>query len=180
MIKIKTYLDHLSKKEEKTKRPSFVGLRNYSKSNGERSSLVLLTDFNYKNLLKSDLNTLQENKDYVINLLSKIYSKHEIETSLEKIESSLIKRISNDNLSPYEYLSTGIKQHTNTGELYISGLVINKTIHEKGEYPKTNKRKSTLLKEQIEKILGFKQNKFRNYKLENVEEIRINKQEIRS
>jgi len=57
--------------------------------------------------------------------------------------------------------------------LYIYGLCVNKTVLVKGDYPTTKSNLKTIVKNEIKKSAKLKETKFKQFKLGNLEELKI-------
>lgn len=63
----------------------------------------------------------------------------------------------------YVHVAKGIKAHKETGEVYVSGFTLGKTVIEKGVYPKANSSAKTLAKEALKKRM--KSGRFRQFSI---------------
>ena len=175
---------------------SFVGVRAYENSKGEISNQTFLVGISYANLLANDLKKLKSKSmlKYVkslkklqnAELVDKAYN--ELVTSLEKRTASEAEkeklreendatiRRSDAQIEAYTSIAKGLKVKDNS--LYINGLVVRKTVLKKGEYKKTNPQAKTLIKNAIKEFAELRELKYRNFKLGNLETLKIQGVEI--
>lgn len=169
---------------------SFIGVRNYENQKGEISNQTFLVGFSYVNHLNNDLTKLS-NFD-----LSKVLVKFPNERLLvlkayNELLESLVKRTSteeekdklraeNDSTiarsdaqnDAYIHIGNGLKHKDET--LYISGLMVRKTvIGEKAEYPTVNSALKTIIKNHITKQAELKSQYYRTFILPNMESLNI-------
>lgn len=166
---------------------SFVGVRNYENSKGEVSNQTFLVGVDYGKLLESDLKTL---KAFDLKSILKKYDKEVVAKAYKELLSSLVKRTasefekavlraSNDSTmkrsdaqsDAYESISKGLK--TKDGSLFIYGMAVRKEILVKGDYPSTNKQLKTIVKDEIKKSAKLKELKYKQFKLGNLETLKI-------
>jgi len=173
MIAIKT-IDTL---REATKNGCrFVGFLYQSKTTGEVAQYCINLGVDYVESLQHDLDAIknynptteleEQAKDSIIDSLQKTLAPKTIEEQKE-----------HDKNDPYEHIGKGLKQHKETGTLYIWGFQHSKTQVEPPEEVKEKKSSQfTILKEKLKKDCGFKSIKFRQYILakENIAGIVVN------
>lgn len=171
---------------------SFVGVRNYENSKGEVSNQTFLVGINYANLLKADLETL---KGFDIKPLFKEHDKEVVMKAYGELLASLTKRTAsefekailreaNDSTikrsdaqhDAYTQLANGLK--SKDGALYISGLMVRKEVLIDGVYPTTNSREKTIVKNKIKKLANLKELKYKQFKLGELETLKIQGLEI--
>ena len=80
------------------------------------------------------------------------------------------------NLELYEYITPNIKMHKETGELYLVGMVIRKTVVEPIERKPKNSKPLTRAKDTITRI--YKSGKIRQFFLSKITSIKINGNEL--
>lgn len=175
---------------------SFVGVRNYENRQGEVSNQTFVIGINYANLLKNDLKKLKSNevKRQVVALyqgndketVKKAY--FELVTSLEKRtateeEKAKLKAQGDATINrseaqkgAYTQLANGLKTQDNA--LFIYGLCVRKTILKKGEYKTSNPRAKTLIKNKIKKFAELRETKYKQFKLGNLETLKLQGIEI--
>lgn len=150
---------------------SFVSIKEYTTGAGEVQDLVLNIGIDYKKAKEKSLRKIQNldiNKHKGSGFGKQVLAqaKLEIETSLSK-ESSLV--------NPYSYPYAGFKEHDDSKELYIYGMLLksHKKISIKGEYREVNSSEKTLAKRYLSSLLPI--SNYRQYKLNNAKELIINK-----
>jgi hypothetical protein len=161
---------------------SFVGLRNYTNSQGETSNYTVLVGINFENVLKNDMKSLIENKKSIVAELLKTYKSEVIEKAFENVFTSLEKRLSSEaekevlrqqndltisksdaQIDAYHHLAKGVKLHIDTLKIHIFGLVVKKTVLQAVEYKAVNSRELTIVQNKIKKLANFKQEKYRTF-----------------
>lgn len=151
----------LLEKLSKLDKPTFIGLKGYTNSLGETSNRSILINFNYYALKERDLQTLEENKKWIMKKLGRRFHQDVIEIAYREIRNSL----KQEKESPYESLAPGIKVNKYSGELYLHGLSITKKVTNRVNYLQRAKKDVNIIKETIIKLLDLKTNKYRIFKL---------------
>jgi hypothetical protein len=154
-IKIKA-IDSLREATEKGCK--FMTFLYTSKGTGETSKYQINFGIDYHNACQTDKEALEA---YTPNDELEATAKAEMlqsltETLTEGVSSSYTQKDTFDNIGK------GIRQHRETGEIYIYGFVQSKEQIEPPTKPKkpVNSRPLTLAKKAIEKACGFKRNGF--------------------
>lgn len=166
---------------------SFVGVRNYTNTQGEVSNQTFVVGIDYGKLLQKDLETL---KAFDIQPLIAKYDKDVVAKAYNELLTSLIKRTAtelekeilranNDTTivrsdaqsDAYIHIAKGLKAQDDS--LYIYGLCVKKTIIEAIEYPQTKSQLKTIVKNEIKKLANLKEGKFKQFKLGKLEELNI-------
>lgn len=154
----------------------FVSIKGYENRYGEVSNNLINVGASYENMTKKDIEYL-ENLD-VTKIGTDIDSDIDSVT-LEKARTELInslikpnKNRSNGQKNAYTSITSGLKVHNETGDVYVWGYRVNKTVIKAGEYPKINSRPKTIAKNIIRK--GMKTAKFTQYKVSNIEKMKLN------
>lgn len=166
---------------------SFVGVRNYTNSQGEVSNQTFLVGINYANLLKNDLEKL---KAFDIKPLIKKYDQEIVTKAYNELLTSLIKRtatelekeilrakgdltikLSDAQNEAYDHITKGLKAKDE--QLYIYGLCVRKEVLEAVEYPTTNSQLKTIVKNEIKKLADLRETKYKQFKLGKLEELNI-------
>lgn len=161
---------------------TFVGIREYENKQGEVSNYTLLVGINFENVLIHDFKALQEKQIEMFLELEKTHDKNIVFEAYNKVYDSLEKRLSDEQTKEnlrlqgdstinasdaqkdaFKYIAKGVKQHLETKELHIFGLVIKKTVLEPIEYKTVNSRELTIVQNKIKKYCGFKQDKYRTF-----------------
>jgi hypothetical protein len=168
----------------KIKTPRFVSFRNYPNKQGEISNYLVNLGVNHKHLLEEDLIVLSflSTEDFDFPEIAQPYATK----AYDELITSLTKNVSDDKedhttaskaqLDTYTTVLPNVKVHNETGEVYITGHVIRKTVIQPGEYKPTNKRPKTIAKDVMRKI--FKTSKYRQFILKNIQSMRINGLEL--
>jgi hypothetical protein len=166
---------------------SFVGVQNYTNTQGEVSNQTFVVGIDYGKLLQNDLDKL---KAFDITPLIAKYDKEIVTKAYNELLTSLIKRTaselekkvlraSNDSTinrsdaqsEAYENVAKGLK--TKDNDLYIFGLCVKKTIIESVEYPSVNSQLKTIVKNEIKKSAELRETKFKQFKLGSLEILNI-------
>ena len=166
---------------------SFVGVSNYVNSNGEMSNQTFLVGFDYGKMLQFDLDTL---KAFDIQPLIEKYGKDIVVKAYDELLVSLVKRTATElekeilrensdatiNRSDaqndaYVHIAKGLKVQDNN--LYIYGRCVRKTVLVKGEYPIVKSQLKTIVKNEIKKLADLKENSYKQFKLGNLEKLKI-------
>lgn len=168
---------------------TFVGVRAYENSKGEVSNQTLLVGYNYAKMLKNDMEKLKQlNIETIINkygeeVATKAYSEllvslakttatEEEKEQLRKENDSTINR-SDAQIDAYITLAKGIKQHKESGKIFVTGLSVKKTVLKKGVYPIVNSRPKTLAKDEIKKLANLSNNKIRKFTFNSMSELKL-------
>jgi len=143
---------------------TFVSFLYTTKGTQETSKYVINFGIDYRSAVADDKKTLEA---YVPKNDLEIQAKDEMlqslnETLTEGVSSSYTQK------ETFENIGKGIKQHTETGEIYIYGYVHDKQTIEPAKVTKApvNSRPLTLAKKDIEKACNFKRSKFAQFKLD--------------
>ena len=165
--------------------PRFVSIRGYENSKSEISNQLINLGVNYANMVQNEIDRLQslkiedfESENMTIELLKDAHTKL-LDTmhrniSKEKEDHTNQSKAQRD---AYTYLLPNVKYHNDTGHVYITGLLVNKTIIKEGNYPKPSKsRPLTIAKRVLSK--DSKLNKYRIFRLDRFSCIRLNGQEL--
>lgn len=164
---------------------SFVGVRNYtSKSSGDQVSnqtflvgvnrvkrleqdLVALTNFNVAPVAKLYGQAVADKAklDLMISL-QKVLAPDNVKEMLRAQGDKTIRR-SDGQKDAYTWLNAGLKLHNVTGDIYVDGYCINKTVLVEGT-PQADIRKDlTKAKDLIKKLADLKDRKYRCFKVGN-------------
>lgn len=168
----------------------FVGIQNYTSKNGEVSNVTINANITYKNAQKKDLNTLKSLTEQDLKGLS-LTTNLPFETmkiAHAEMINSLEKNLSDNKeehtaaskaqADTYVHITPAIKVHKTTLEVYVTGLVENKTVLVPGEYKHTNKREKTQCKDAITKHCNLRGGKYREYLVGEISKIKISGQSI--
>ncbi len=164
---------------------SFIGIRNYANKYGEVADLSVIANVDIKNAKEKDLETLKALTDKDLQDIA-----NETSLPLETLQVALTEMIASaeKNLSAnmdehtnqskaqadaYIHLTPAVKLHKESMNVFVSGFLNNKKVIVEGEYPKRNKRVKTLCKDAIGKHVDLRMNKYRQYKVGNMDKINI-------
>lgn len=157
-IKIKA-IDSLRNATEKGCK--FVTFLYTSKGTGETSKYQINFGISNKAACEHDREALLA---YVPqNALEETAKAELLESLTETIEEGVSR--SYTQVDTYDYIGKGIRQHKQTGEIYIDGFVQSKEVISPATNPKkpVNSRPLTLAKNAIKKACDFKRNRFGSF-----------------
>jgi hypothetical protein len=166
----------------------FVHLKNYTTKTGEVSNYLINVGAKYENALESDLIELGNffGKDGINKItqfvpdVDKITLDEAVNEMMVSITNALSKEMENKTnqqlgqINAYRYINNGIKQHNETNQYYIVGLLVSKTVIEKGDEKKPVK---SSLKTRIKNAIKYnflKHGNFRTFILDHSEKISVN------
>lgn len=173
-------------KFQSLKGASFISVNGYENSAGEIANLIINTNISVKNAKVKDLETLKNvtekdiadislssgiGIDVLNSALSELVTKAEQNLS-EKIEDRSTQ--SKAQADTYIHLTPAIKMHKETLQIYVTGMRERKTVIKPGEYKKVNSRPLTLAKNAIKRHCDLRMEKYRTFKIGNMNEIKIN------
>lgn len=144
---------------------SFVGFP--YETEYEKANVVLHLGCNVERKYQKDLETLESARQFYVDMNDAVYLQA-IDEMITSLRNSLQKGIgNNDNYTKqdvYESLAPNIKQHKESGKLYVFGFVNQKNVTEvKAQRKAVNSRPKTIAKRTIEKRHGLETPKFREY-----------------
>lgn len=164
---------------------SFVGVRNYtSKSSGnEVSNQTFLVGVNRVKRLEQDLEALtnfdvapvaskygevvaREAHLELIISLQKVLAPESVKAILRAQNDKTINR-SDGQKDAYIWLNAGLKMHKETGDIYVDGYCVNKTVLVAGEAKEDRRKDKTKAKDLIKKLADLKDRKYRCFKVGN-------------
>jgi len=153
---------------------SFVAVRNYTNSKGEISNQTFLVGANYETAKQADIETVR-NFD-----ISPVISDQLDESIILQAKAAILKSLQNPSKShseaqanTYEYIGPGLKRHIENDTIHLVGFAIAKKVIEPGVYPHVNSRILTIAKKELTKAMNLKTAKYRNFKLGNAEELKM-------
>jgi hypothetical protein len=167
---------------------SFVGVQNYQNKEGEISNQTFLVGIDYTNMLKNDLQkllafdpltmetnidkgiVLQAHADLVTSLRKRL-ADESVKDELRAKGDATIKA-SDAQKDAYEHIAKGLK--VQDGYLYLYGLMVRKTVIQKGNYKTVNSAALTIAKNQIKKAADLRETKYKQFKLGRKEDLKIN------
>ena len=166
--------------------PRFVSVRNYTNKNDEVSNYIINLGISHKDLLNRDLTMLNflSPEDFKEDMPD--IAKPHAEVAHAELVTSLTKNVSNNiedhttasraAIETYTQLAPNVKIHNETGDIYITGYMVRKTVITPGNYPVRNKRAKTIAKDSIKKLM--RSSKYRQFILRNITSIKLNGKEI--
>jgi hypothetical protein len=175
---------------------SFVGIKGYENSKGEISDFTLLANVSYYNMLVKDLRKLVELD--LTNLFAKYENLELVQKPYTELLESYTKRLSDEQTKAkllaegdstivrsvaqseiYVNLGNGLRVNKQTNELHVYGLIARKKVIKSIEYKQVKSRLNTIIKNEISKLANLRSDKFRNFIVGNIDEIKINGMIIR-
>jgi hypothetical protein len=164
--------------------PRFISIRNYENKAGEISNYILNLGIKHIDLIKRDLVFLNfmNHNDFEMPTIAKAHSEiayEELIKSLEKNSSNNIEEhttMSQAMINTFTQIAPNVKIHNETGDIYITGYIIRKTVITPGNYPTRNKRAKTIAKDAMRKF--FRTSKHRTFILKNITNLRLNGKEL--
>lgn len=169
---------------------SYIGIRGYENKQGEISDYTLLANVSYENMLVNDLRKLVDLD------LTNLFAKYDLELVQKpygELLESYTKRLSDEQtklnllaqgdetivrsqaqIDAYINLGNGIRIHKETNELHVYGLIARKKVVKAIEYKEVKSRLNTIIKNEIIKLANLRSDKFRNFIVGNIDEIKVN------
>lgn len=153
---------------------SFVAVRNYTNSKGEVSNQTFLVGANYGKAKDADIETVR-NFDVApfvsdqLDLPILLEAKAAILKSLQAPSKSHSEAQAN----AYETIAPGLKRHIENDTIHLVGFAIAKKVIVEGVYPHVNSRPLTIAKNVLTKAMNLKTAKYRNFKLGNAQELKM-------
>jgi len=174
-------------KFQNLKGSSFIAINGYeSKSTMEIANYVVNVNISVKNAKETDLQRLKAcNDNDLLNISASSgiavdickQALQELLASAEKNLSADIEDHSNQSkgqIDAYINLTPAIRLHKDTMQVHIFGQSISKKVLVKGQYKTVKSSDKTLAKSAIKKHLDLRSDKFRDFLVGNLDEIKIN------
>jgi hypothetical protein len=143
---------------------SFASLQ-YENANHEQQKVLVNIGVSYESVKTKDIHTLE-----TLNLVELINDKFDL-SILTIARDELLESIKTPNenkskgqIDAYTHINHGLKFHNETGEIYIFGMLVNKTVTKEGVYKEVKSSEKTLAKNYIRKLL--KTTQYRQYKVD--------------
>lgn len=150
----------------------FIKINGYcSKGTGEVANVLVNIGVNYGRAKQRDILALA--KFAPTNDLE-IKAKSELENSLINPDKVRSEAQINAYADLFPENPGKVRFCPNTGEISIFAHLVKKEIIEVGEYKTTKSRELTLAKNKIKKELNFATEKFRNYIVANIDQVKVN------
>ena len=169
---------------------SYIGIRGYENKQGEISDYTLLANVSYENMLVNDLRKLVDLD------LTNLFAKYDLELVQKpygELLESYTKRLSDETtkanllaqgdetivrsqaqIDAYINLGNGLRINKETNELHVYGLIARKKVIKSIEYKEVKSKLNTIIKNEISKLANLRSDKFRNFIVGNIDEIKIN------
>lgn len=150
-------------------RPSstFLSLQEYCNEQQEIANFNIIFHISYKNALQKSVLILDS---YIPENDLEAQAKNELinsyTNSLNKIEATPIAEMDDGYTRFFDDAGKhikGVKMHSETQELHLYGLVVNKTLIKEGKYRTRNKQELTVAKDKLRTLCPV--NKFRQFKI---------------
>jgi len=157
-------------------RNRFIALNNYENSHGEVSNYTIQLNTNYVNKVHKDIAKLE-----VLKCESEIAEKARISllNSLQKnLNPETASAQSKAQKNAYYHVDKNVKINKTNGDIYINGMLIQKTVLINGVYPEVNSRPLTIEKNKIKKELLT--SKYRQFFLRGIPELHMNGKVIKN
>ena len=164
---------------------SFISINNYiAKTTGEIANHVINVGISINNAKQTDLNRLMACNDHDIQTIADQtqISLETVKIGLSELQTSAQKNIGNPDqrtnqskaqTDAYIFINDAIKLHKDTLEIFIFGQTISKKILVSGEYKSVKSSDKTIAKNAIKKHLDLRSEKFREFSLGNIQNIKI-------
>lgn len=165
-------------------RPSsmFLGLSRYENSFQETADYQIVFHIDYKKAIQKSIKIVQEMKlSSELELLAQSQILKSYQSSLEKMETTPVEAIEDGYTRFFnkdgEHIK-GIKKCSKTDDIHLYGFVVSKRVIMPGNYPNSNKKDLTIVKDKIRKETPL--NKFRQFIISpaRVHKIAVQGQEI--
>lgn len=151
---------------------SFVHIKGYENSKGEKANILLNVGVSYENAQKKDVETLKELDTSKVNIPDNAgFEKSELETARNELLGRLLapskqtQNRSKGQADAYEHIGPGIKVHKESGTVFLFGKIVKKEVIEKGDYGEDRRKSLTKAKDHIRKHF-LEATKFRQYKID--------------
>lgn len=140
---------------------SFCSVKNYTNQQGEVANHLFNIGVSYENAKKKDIEFLTNldvtTMEWQSAMADVIVAKQQLISSLEKpdvVRSQAQK-------DAYFHINEGLKVHCESGEIYVYGMRVNKTIITPIEYKEVKSSKLTIAKNELRKLM--KSAKYRQF-----------------
>lgn len=153
---------------------TFIAINDYTNSSNEVSNNLVNIGIKYESMKQKDIEYLKSLDIQSIPFKSSLID-------IEKARIALIEAFlkpnenrSNGQKNAYYVINSCIKVHIETGEVYIYGYRENKKVLVEGTYKETKSSALTIAKNELRRLL--KTNKFKHFKLSNIDSLKANKE----
>ena len=154
---------------------SFISINGYTNKDNEVSNNLINIGISYNAAKQKDIEKL--NNTDILKLENTVSDKPNLLIAKQELLNSLIKPDTNKSeaqKNAYTNICEGLKIHNETGILYIYGYRERKTIISKGIYKEVNSATKTIAKNELKNILNLRTNKFVQFSINNISNIKIN------
>ena len=149
----------------------FASVTYTAKESGEVARHTLIFGINLANAYRRDIAILEAKRPSLSGV--SVVACDELLASLrESLTVGIGKNSAYTCADTYVQLAKGIKAHKTTGELYVTGFTVGKTVLVPGVHKRVNSSAKTLAKNALRK--GMKSGKFRQFSLPAATEIKAN------
>lgn len=166
---------------------TFACIRDYTNKQNEKSNQTFVLGAKWENVLKNDIEKLTKcdfsilgekyEMDEINQVKAKILLSLETRTKTEAEKTKLLadgnKTLIKSQAQNDAYITIGNGLKVKDNSLYISGLVVKKTVIEKGEYSPDTRTPYTILKSDIEKTANLSSTKYKTFILENANQLAL-------
>ena len=164
----------------KIKTPQFISIRNYENQKHEVSNYLLNLGVHYGRVLQKDLAVFNfmNPSDFVLPERLEYIRNEAYEEALSSLTANTDKNVDNRtpasrrNLENFETVTPNIKVLKRTGEMYLVGMIIRKTLITPGVYKERKSKDMTIAKAIMTK--HFESNNYRMFFLSKITSIKIN------
>lgn len=155
---------------------TFIAINDYTNSANEVSNNVINIGIKYENQKNKDIEYLKNLDIQSIPFKSSLIDIEKARIAL--IESFLKPNVnrSNGQKNAYYVINSAIKVHIESGEVMIYGYRENKKVLIEGTYKEVKSSSLTIAKNELRKLL--KTNKFKYFKLSNIDSLKANKETL--
>lgn len=173
-------------KFESLKSASFIGIRGYKNQYNEIADITLNVNVSIQATKEKDFELLENLKENDLLIISEKTNQplSLIQTALDELKESAKRNLS-ENLEErttqsqaqtdsYIVLTDGLKLHKDSLEVFVYGFQNQKKVIQEGDERKpTKKQAKTICKDAIKKYCDLKMEKYRTYKLGQIDSLKI-------
>lgn len=173
-------------KFDSLKSASFIGIKGYKNQYNEIADITLNVNVSIESTKRKDLQTLEALKESDLNTIAEKCSQpvelvkaalDELLTSAKKnLSENIEERTTNSQAQTDSYiiLTDGLKLHKDSLEVFVYGFQNQKKVIQEGDERKpTKKQNKTICKDAIKKYCDLRMEKYRTYKLGQIDSLKI-------
>jgi len=150
---------------------SLVSIKNYTNSRGETENVIINIGASYEKSKQKDIEFLEGLKIEELETdLGKDYLVQAKLDLIERLKKPSVNK-SEAQTNAYTWISNGLKIHNETGEVYVTGMKVRKTVKEEGEKKQDTRKPLTKAKDYLRSML--KSTKYRQYKVSKINSITL-------